>query len=1608
MDQSPDSILVDNNNIKILEVTISQGRLAKHEKMSKYSLLIHVLESCGFLVDVEIIVISSNELGVDRVSLKSDHGFDDELIDEIYNVVKTINAIISQVEADSLGQIWSLQRSKLIHTEITSFNITNEQILNYYDRSSTKVFHDVEQLKEILEFDDDELNYDINNDQNIFIESVVDQVFKYSPDLLKNQDLHSNINELKTFHNKNSNWDNRFRHFLPLPYLDGFIQDSSERSTDEDHIKLCEIKQRLSDSGDEFLSVLSSINTNIGDLKLPANLKANIALQGPGRKKFVTKRSFAHLESQKKNKNYWFDPWSNNYQEDIISLLKHFSKHTIDEKYDKKSLPHAENIESPGLSYVRCCQSIFREITLNSLRDERRDNFIIKPTGVRGVFICIHPGPKLRTGENLSQVWYKLITTENFPSNHIASHWAFKSWNLSNTVYHSNWLSIDANRLDHYLRSYDRIIMSYLSYVHYGKGHLINNIKEDDSDVLGLIILIYMENKRSTSKMLQDVRYLVMGSLSIKQYWGDLIKKYKEPVRTPLQGYLLTKIIDFSIDMNNNLSKYLRNVKFGKVRKEVMFDVISDKFAGSLIELPRPLSTGSVVPFQQVLCEMYFCMLFNKNQDDPTHSTFQILNKMLEGENTLNKLKRDGNKYYMGARGVSESLDLISNPSTHQFSITAIEIGSKLQAKSVYNKSPGGLSHKKASQNMFLNKPLSDYATYKSSSTPHTDVKIEYTHSIRLSANEPDKFSDKLEKIYYDDTELYDQDELLEEDSIESKSKKSKFKRKINPRRRCIEGVIDLLKRGHFRAFDVVETTIEQDLYFQVFKKNQIGGVREILILPIDKRITINILESFSRLICKDDEREMLTHGDAKLTLMRDMIRNLKRKAQRSLIVNYNLDKTRWGPSFMPIQFLYMFTPFRREYPKLFRFILMTLMSHSNKKCLIPEKLIDIWNRDKLNKKIHNEPLLQQLKVEYLKTGKLYFNNESNMGQGILHYTSSYLHLCMVSFRDELYLRSCKRLSIEPGDWRDIISSDDSYTAQSLLMEEKNKKTAKVNVILFIKCQEISELLFNMRTSKSKSSISPLVSEFNSMFGSHLTLFPTLFKFALSSVNPLNTDSFFRMVKEYYTLSRQIVENGGSLELYLVSQRLNKKYCESIYHTYEGGANDLRKFDLNPQNTPYQLGSYPIGDPGVMIIIGPEFHNYRIMKNIDNLTEKELHLFRVCHKMIKLTHPEAYADLSGIESLFTGLLRIEACLGPVGQLLRIKRQIDMSWEEMNKMIMDDFLLLFRRPETLAEVKLLTYLKLFSFGSSEALRTTASCLYYARVSASVTANAYKIPYVNFKSPNEGHEEVKNKLLVDKKEKKSDRKVKKKYNKHTYIECLKHLLDQTPPEYDIKTYYPYMKEYESLSTLSYAEINYNLRDKLESQNLRNLQLSEVTMRVKHPIKDLLDVFWNNKIIEPPTSMTRDWITLKEMMPIIQNNKQQTIDSLSGDNEQKIRHFISILLKIMALKEKPMKTVIFGPSSNSYDQSYLTLVQQNMYHRYTSFESISVDSINYNSSYYDKLFYIANLYFLSMYHGWEFDAINYIEDSIVQAFMRDNYFSVNTKKKNGDDVAMLWVSV
>jgi hypothetical protein len=1537
--QTPDMIVVSGNHVKISELTISRFKFADSTKISKYSLLVDVIKSAGYDVSMEVIVINAMYSIPDYNFLLEEHKFSIALIDQIYVIIDAVEKTTHRLTESNRGrEFQAIYRGVL--KELKPIPISKDDVTGFYDLNDAKAFNNTKDLMDVL--NSTETNV-INEKDEAFIDFLVDQAIHLTPKLAKSQDSKIAVDTLLKHHEKfqKKTFDHDLRAFMPLPFFKKRVIDSAIRSTANDDDLTVKVSALMGLSDDPTINVFKSMTKSIDKVKVSNSLKKLIALDGPGRAYYSRKGSIEHITAQNKHKGIWY-PVGGDYCGDIEDLSWKFSD----------CVAHNSIYSGYGLDYIKLCQSIYREININALRKERRDHFILKPTGAIGLYVLLHKGAKLRTGENLSIIWFRLIILkEYFEIDEMSLSWMFKKIHNDKEIYYSNWLSTDANRLDHYIRCYDKIILSYACYCSASGRDMSECMQHSGSNTLGMISLIYMENKRSTSKMLQDVRYLVMSMVSMFIYYEDIFKKFIDPIRTPLQSYLLKLIVDYV--QNPDVRTCVLSSNFGRLNVDSSTGEVFDRMAGANIIMPRILTKGPPINFKQILSEMYFTMLFNKNQDDPTHASFQILGKILEGEESLREVKQTTKLHTGFVKGdIEDAKTLINNPHKNQFSRRAIIIASKLQASSEMNKANNGLAHSMAAQHRLINKSLDEFATFKSSST------------MQRSHFDP--------KVYKSSK---DKDEHLEEDI---KQHITGDRGVQNRRRRCIEGIQDLIVNHKcLRSFDLIPLFIWNPIVFQIFKKNQIGGVREILILDIQSRILINILESISRVICHEDEREMLTHGDKKVSLMRDFIRSLKRGSGKKMIMNYNFDKTRWAPSFMPIQFLYMFLPFKHLYPTIFNYIMMILINHTNKEFMLPEKLIRAWINDFDNKYKHfMDPNLQRLKEAFLKERKLTYLNESNMGQGILHYTSSYYHLCFISLRDEVFKRLCKKLRIDPGSWKDLVSSDDSYTAHAIPLD--NKRSAQARILLFLRAQEVCERVMNIWTSTSKSSISLLIYEFNSLFGSNLTMYPTTLKFALAAVHPVNTDSFFRMVKESYIACRQIVENGGSLELYELASNLNKIYCESIYHTYPGGANDPRQFGLHPDKVPFQLGIYPIRDPALMIIFGPEVQNYEILHNLDlnqlYLNESEKNMFLNMHSLVDVDDPSIFAAINSIDDIFVGVYRIEAHLGPIKRLEYIRRQIPVDQEWIMGKIIANPLILFKEPENIEELQVKVFIKLFQKGAAEALRTTAASIYYGRVAASVSANAYTIPLLSFE-------------------------------RTTYSNCMRFLLDLKPKPMEMKYLYPHLAEFDLLYRLSLAINIYDKRDVMETQNIRQLQLNKLQQRITNPIINVLSHYWVTPEEDSRSSLERDWINLRESVPVISNSLEETLIHFNGDRKQQVRSLLLIILRLLGYSSKPMKAIIYGPSSRAYDNSYLILKQQNASESSTCVDRQSNYMVQNVVKITDKLNFAYNCFALSIISGHIYNNKTFykplllhhlIDNHEIESFMLDNTTGTGAFKK------------
>jgi len=1480
--QTPDIVLIEKDKIQMIDVTVSVSSKSTMIKRGKYEMARQIIQrETKKKVQVHCIRLDPTDYSLDTtISV-----IDESDIAKLYPDLERINSRLDFLYQTDDGKKWLLNSN----TENRLKNVLTFpkfKVLEQHTRFTLKAFRDDDDLTSVLE---GKLQVP---DSDHFLNFCLDV---FTPDMSKLTNNHKcDIESFWNYHrDKSKNMINdpvytmnnmRFRSYLPLPNVDGLIK-KPRRETSNDGKDISLMLSMMGASLDEYCSILSRRSKPIDfdlaqKLKVTSNFecyricnftpeeRSRIALEGPGRKRYSL-TSPEHRQRSMKNKNYWIHPDVD--VEDILQLSFRYSR--IDNPSDHPSL-----WTGPGLDYLRFCQEIYREININCLRKATNKCHIIRPTIYEGIFVIIHPGPLLKSGESSTIIWFKLvaIATDNlmntslFESN---KHW--KTWNHRDKVWSSRWLSTDSNRLDHYIRSFDKIIMSYASYSCTHESSMRDYVTNDRSNTLGLMILIYLEDKRSTSKMIQDIRYIFMMKMSVYDHSAKTLDRFKVPIRTPLQLYLLKKITNY---LSNGFRDCISKLRFGKIRDLRTSTRVNDKFSGADISLNRILTTGPPHTFDQMLHEVYFCMLFNKNQDNVTHASFQILSKMLEGERSLEEVKKT-TKLYLGSDGdpYQDAKYLIENDHRNQFSRHAIIIGSILQSrcKSTLGYS-GETAYLMASNHISLNKTVNEFATFKSSSLSERLVYEDLPDTHHRGIPSPNSF-------FYDGHDMKDTGEEM----ILNKGVPRQ-----NRRRRCVQGVIELMKEGKFCSFDVVEKHYDETEYFQVFKKNQIGGVREILILSIEDRIMINVIETFSRLICARDTREMLTHGPTKNARFQSMLRNIRSKDPTGKVFHLNFDKSKWGPSFQPIQFLYIFYPFKHIFPDLFNYFTALLIKHTNKQILLPERLIRAWVRDPMNIMKHNmDPNLQKLKEKFLKDKVLHTGNESNMGQGILHFTSSLLHLCLISFRDRLFEKWLVRRGLYGVFWDDILSSDDSYTC--LNVGSINSHCAKNILDGFLHCQEISERLFNCETSLSKSSISNIFCEFNSLFGVNLSLHPTRIKFALSTMDVFYTDSFVRMVKESFNVCRALFENGGQLDLYKLAHDLNKVFCEDIYAVNaENNPSEL----LGVEKFPYQLGLYPVYEPILMLIFGPEMHNMSIL--LSGLNDKEKRVFNSAHTL-GTDNLHSVMDFSLNSDVYVGIRVIDAKIKPSRLINLIRRLSPLTKDRVKEIITSDPLILLRPAKTKQEIMLKVSMKLYQNSSAEAARLVNPAFFYGRMSASRSAKCFVV-------------QGKASGLL------------------TYKEALASMLGLNE-EMDSKDLYPSLDKYSDSRKYMYRTLpDLVQRDPFEIKRYHRLVLQENDFHLKNSLLDILSHMWVRRTSD--NSLERDAKTLCNKFGFLRDLSdggiQESIRNLSKNSEDGLSRLLLIIMRIISDNYKPMKMINYGDESSEIIRSIYSLNASNHY--------------------------------------------------------------------------------
>nr|WAK75613.1 MAG: RNA-dependent RNA polymerase [Peribunyaviridae sp.] len=1215
---------------------------------------------------------------------------------------------------------------------------------------------------------------------------------------------------------------------------------------------------------EEFLEY-PILRLNLTDDELKAEM-----MQGPGRKKYIKQNnmkierkppthigiSYEHIDLTME----LIDIFNNMDATDITLPIRLYNSEAYGYNLQSTISSSLEKLNSNGFDFLlQFYTRLTTEIILNSMRRRKAREYVLGHSGFEGVWFLIAPGPQLRTESNVEFI--KLISSVE-PISHKLS----REWKIIGNHWESDWLSVDTDRLKHWARSRHRVNLSILSSAEKliePDMELMKCIKEEiNYGNYGLMSLIYLEDKSSTSTTIQTTRYVMMKSLGDKQLTG-LMSKFPSRVSSTLQSLVMQRMVDFANQTcSRNTNEFIRQQN---VKRDENVGTLDETTTGVVGKVPRIFTFGNYVPIKYTFNEIYWCMMYNKDRQNKTQDSMKILQKIAKEEvkfrKELSSRDNDKEKLYhtFGVHKVDEDLDHIQNskPESHYFSLLAVSIGIALQDQHSENFAPRSAWLSEQKIHDILNKNLSEYATFKAS-----------VKEIKS---------------------------LIPMDDI-------KAIKDIGKRTKCIELIHSIVHdEGLYKACEVAMSysginSRNYKTVIQIFKKNQVGGVREILILFIKARILINLTEEISRLLSKSDKRETLTKGKDKRLMMRGDYEELSSQYAEGtplLFVKNSYDMSTWCQKFIPTIFLPIYNHRSDKLKGMIELCRFVLLSHCLKEIEYPQKLVEQWVKHKDEK--HDDESMQYYKTKFLSDCSPKMVNMSNMGQGILHYNSTVLALSCQSLRDELFKRCLVKLGRPRSiSWKTRVGSDDKGDTIAL---DLTSDDCVFQARLFEQCAAISERLHAMELS-IKSASGHVIYEFNSAYMANLEVQSPIIKFTLAAVDMIGTDSCTQFINESYSRIRQLRENGGTSYICLIAHIFNRHHFDEIFRTGPSMINDpVKLFEVDRDCIPYDFGNYPIYDADVQDMIGPEYHNYLVFTNK-----------RTPQDILKMLYTNAIKidEQSNIlpdddEGLFKKD-SFNISQGLVRQLENMKDRLNLSRESIEAYLTDNPFLIVRGPLSPEETSIVVASKLYTRGAAISLRRTSPVIYLGRMTAFESANAWSL------------------MLKD--EDGEDKRI--KMNFREYIQTLREM--NKNDNSDIRKFLPLIfPQHNSFEVVrNYTQV-FGMKKqtkKLFSQSIRTWILNNYNYNFYHSLKDILETSFG----ESKRASRDDVLEMRKMVPFDITSYEKFIENCRESNIKPLDLFYYLTKVYKSNVQKKAQVFAYGPSTSSLNLTMANIKKYN----------------------------------------------------------------------------------
>lgn len=616
--------------------------------------------------------------------------------------------------------------------------------------------------------------------------------------------------------------------------------------------------------------------------------------------------------------------------------------------------------------------------------------------------------------------------------------------------------------------------------------------------MLFLSLLIRLEDKESTELTITNTRFMYMeifrGGYNIcKPDPFKILKKNPKVPRSRLTLWVMKKTIENVSSMLLHPPTKL-NPNLSTTLLEGEDALPGDEWVG----LTNIFTSAPLVTAGQCVELIYLGYLKNKNQVAQGNNDWKLVEKIIEEEMTLD----------MNALDVSRGLkDPEGLPDKKQFSLNSLLFGCSLMEERLKRKI--GPNWKEVLMKEILeelaNKMTHMIATLKASSTLPTKG-LKKTVSMKSNV--------EIHRI-----------KVLEALAV----RLNDFG--LNPMTRLGFFIQHLEDNSGGAVCDI-------------FDKNQHGGTREIYVLNPDSRVVQLFVETVSRVICSQFEEETLTHPENKLKLIdRHKAKVAKTAKIRDCLYGdfcNSSDKTRWNQNFVMTA---MAVPLLRLTDKIFHAPIIRILNlWANKFIKLPPKVCSLLlSKVQLSSRAYQDLLQKFWKPHDPRATRNYIRDQcgsflnltTGMMQGILHYSSSLMHLAFLHASGFMMMQTLK--SKYPS-WKfsitQVCSSDDSATVLSVMSPQGTDKIIRqdLKVIADIECvlRSLSYYCqyFCMRDSEKSTICVYDYVEFNSEFVFKNTVVKPKIKIIAALTTLTESESFVQRFHTQYNLLSDLTADG--------------------------------------------------------------------------------------------------------------------------------------------------------------------------------------------------------------------------------------------------------------------------------------------------------------------------------------------------------------------------------------------------------------------------------------------------------------------------------------------------